>query len=109
ASYTNPNQSPGTNIGSTHFLSGTIRFDTPPVLNDGLIGGWAMLGNMFASYDADLGVQPLAGALASINSATATSNVDLVSPAVLGTSKTINSLRIENQANLNLGTNTLTI
>ena len=83
-------------------------------LNDGIIGGFAFVGNEFAGYDNTLGVQALPAGHASrssdVNASGATNNV-LANSAqtTLTGNRTINSLKIDGAHGINLGGYILTI
>lgn len=96
-------------LGNTGGGSGLIRINAAPLLNDGMVGGWAVLANnSFATYGAT-GIKQLLASSNNINSAMETDNVELTAASTLTSSKTINSLRLSNTAPLSMGSNTLTI
>ena len=78
--------------------AGKVKFGTSPALDDGIIaGGWATVGNEWATYGAN-GFAPLSTYLLDQSPTTwvAASNVKVstVNPAAMPSSKTINSLNI---------------
>jgi autotransporter-associated beta strand protein len=92
-------------------LGGHVYFATPPTLNDGLIGGWAVVSRSyprFAGYG-PAGVESVAGTGQDVNVAAPETNLELGASAVLASSRTVNSLRVAHPAALDLGGHTLTV
>jgi hypothetical protein len=86
-----------------------IRFDNPPALTNGLIGGWATVNQTdFATYGTQ-GVAAINAYEADINAADAQSNVSLAADATLAADQKINSLKLNFNGTLDLGGKRLNI
>lgn len=81
-----------------------------PWLYNDLIGGWAVVGEDFATYDYTQGVVPLAQyALVDINLATPADNLAVGAPAALTASRRVNSLKLASGGSVDLAASTLNI
>jgi hypothetical protein len=116
---------PGTTIEfevlTDEFASGrdhTVHFQTAPALTNGILGGWAVVGDRghpqligFATYDAN-GVGLMAATSTNLLSATATDHVRVRTNTTLAGNKTIASLLVfdlNSHVDLNLGGHLLTV
>lgn len=100
-----------------------IKFDVAPVLDDGIIGGWAWSDNEFVKYTTANGVTRLlasdyyvSNASTNWNSWTADKNVKMATNQTLTLRKAVNSLNMQSPTtataqgySLNLGANLLSI
>ncbi|MCX6856353.1 MAG: autotransporter-associated beta strand repeat-containing protein [Verrucomicrobia bacterium] len=90
-----------------------ILFTEAPVLNDGIIGGWATIDNEWATYGANgvARLDPTAGYNTGAQTGwVASSNVKMsASDQTLTAARTINTLNITTTRTLTLGTNRLSI
>lgn len=85
-----------------------ILLTAAPVLTNGIIGGWARVGNDWATYGAN-GVAPLAS-YTDLGAAGATDNASMSADATLTTTTSLNSLKLAGTGlTLGLGGQTLTI
>lgn len=86
-----------------------IRIDNAPTLENGIIGGWATVGQTdFATYGTQ-GIAAITGYENDLNAATSPSNVSHQAASALTTDKQVNSLRLNSAGTLDLGGNTLNI
>ena len=87
-----------------------IRFDTPPPLINGIIGGWATTAEQtdFATYGTQ-GIAAYSDYETDLNAAGAASNISLSAGETLTQDKQINSLRLGYRGTLDLGGQTLNI
>lgn len=88
--------------------AGNIFINATPALNDGIIGGWAIAGGGFATYD-QWGVRNLSAYQNDIHSAGAADNVWQSGPTTLAAPRTINSLVMQGAGTLDLAGHTLTV
>ena len=84
-----------------------------PLLDDGIIGGWAVVDSSFATYAMPEpmagGVVPLTIGVADINAAGAADNVILAASATLTADRSINSLKTDGTYALDLDGHTLNV
>ena len=81
-----------------------------PPMDDGILGGWAVVGPDFADYDPAAGVRPFSNyALIDINSATPTDNLAIVAPAALAADRSVNSLKLAAGGTVDLAGHTLNV
>ena len=81
-----------------------------PPMDDGILGGWAVVGPDFADYDPAAGVRPFSNyALIDINSAGPTDNLAIMGPAALAGDRSVNSLKLAAGGTVDLAGHTLNV